>query len=360
MSETILFVGARKGLFILRSDAARADWSVEGPLMKGWDIFNVAHDRRHGNRLYAAVGSFVYGATVHVSDDLGRSWRQLANNPRYPEGDKFKVNQIWNVAPGPESEPNTIYAGVDEGGLFISRDNGASWEECAGLHRHPSREEWMPGAGGLCCHTILFDPRNAARMWVGISAAGLYRTDDAGATWSHCNDGIPRPIEGKKFDDHGWCPHKVLVDPANPNHLYRQDHVGVFRSRNAGDTWERIENGLPSRFGFPIVRDPNDGALFIVPQESDEYRFPPDGALRVYRSRDGGDNWEPLTGGLPQEGVFAGVLRDAMDVDGRDPCGIYFGTTGGQVFASADAGESWQGLPCILPRIQSVTAVVND
>lgn len=359
MPAVTLVIGTKKGLFLAESPDRKSKWNITGPMMKGWEIYGVTPDPRHGRRLYAAVGSFVYGSTIHVSDDAGRTWRQLENNPRYPEDAGFQVKQIWTVVPGRADEPDVLYAGVDEGGLFISRDSGTSWQEVKSLNHDPSRVEWQAGAGGLCCHTIMPDPKRKERLYAAISAVGLFRSDDGGETWASKNEGIPQPAPSPKYKYIGWCPHKLVFDVADSNCLMRQDHMGVFRSRNAGDSWERIETGLSSGFGFPIAADPRTGSYFVIPLEKDEYRYCPDGALRVYRTRDGGDSWQALTKGLPQTDAFTGALRDAMAVDGLDPCGVYFGTTSGQLYASADGGDSWRQIPGALPRILSVTAVAG-
>lgn len=359
MAETRIFIGTQKGGFIAKSDAARREWTIGKPFLKGWAIHDICRDPAHPDRLFAAVGSFVYGATVHVSDDRGETWRQLESAPRYAEGAGREVKTIWSLSTGSADEPGTLFAGVEEAGLFVTRDGGKSWSEFPALNDHPTRGEWCPGGGGLCLHRILTDPSNPRRIWIAISAVGVFRSDDGGESWQSKNKGIPCAIEARDAKDAiGFCPHCLCLDPQDPNTLYRQDHLGVFRSTDGGDNWVRLEGGLPANFGFPITVDPRTGALFIIPLQSDEYRMPVDGALKVWRSTDRMESWHPLSAGLPQANNYATILRNAMDVDGMEICGVYFGNSAGQVFASADRGESWSQLPAILPRVQSVTAAV--
>lgn len=359
MREVLVLVGTRKGAFLLSSDRERRDWRIEGPLLKGWEVSCMEVDARGDTpTIYAGVGHFVYGATIHRSRDLGKTWEQLEARPAYEPGSEKKLNRIWSITPGRPGEEGTLYAGIDEAGLFRSRDSGETWEPLDGLNRHATREAWSPGAGGLCCHTVLLDPNDSQRLWVGISAVGSFRSDDDGATWELVTDGLPVAVEDGEHAGVGSCVHKMVLDPEQPDVLYQQNHQGVLRSRNGATSWERIENGLPSQFGFPMVMHPRDGrTLYTIPLESDEYRLPIDGRLAVYRTRDGGDSWTALREGLPVDS-YQGVLRNAMAVDPLDPCGVYFGTTGGQVYASADEGESWREIPCNLPRIASVTALV--
>ncbi len=360
MSRVLVMAGTAKGAFFCWSDESRREWRVEGPLLKGWEVNDLRVDLRGGEPvIWAAVGSYVYGPTVRVSRDLGRTWTQIEKGPAYAEDAGRKLERVWTVVPGRTGEPGTLWAGVAEAGLFVSRDGGESWSEVPGLNEHPTRPSWSPGAGGLCCHTILLDPANPARSWVGISAVGVFRSDDGGATWQVKNEGLPIAVPSKEHPEVGSCVHKMVVAPDDPSRLYQQNHQGVFRSLDAGDTWQRIEEGLPGIFGFPMVMHPGDSrTLYILPLESDEYRFFPGGAAAVYRSRDGGDSWQRLAAGLPAENGWTGVLRGAMAADGLGPCGVYFGTAGGQIFASADEGESWRALPVLLPRIASIGAAV--
>ncbi len=347
----LLIVGTEKGAFLLRSVAARTHWTVEGPVFKGWEVTTAARDVR--GRYFLGVTSRVYGATVQLSDDLVK-WRQARDGPSYPQGSRRKLNRIWRIV----ADGRVLFAGVDEAGLFQSEDRGDTWKPVDGLNEHPTRDAWLPGAGGLCAHAILTDRENPLRMWCGISAVGVFRTDDGGRTWQPKNTGVPVAIADRVHRDIGYCVHALAQDPEDPGAVYRQDHKGVYRTRNGGDSWEKIENGLPSGFGFPMAIDPKTKALFAVPLESDEYRMPPEGRLCVYRSRNRGDSWEPLRHGLPQEHAYAGVLRGALAVDGLDPAGVYVGTTAGSLYASADGGDTWQTIPVTLPRILGVAAFV--
>ena len=344
-------VGTSKAAFLLRGDDARREWKIEGPLFKGWKV--TATTRDQAGRYFAATASDVYGPALHVSEDL-KSWRQLENGPAWSKDDR-KLTQIWTLVPGPDR----LYAGVDEAGLFASDDGGDSWQSIESLNEHATRSAWFPGAGGLCLHAILIDPRDPKRLWCGISAVGVFRSEDGGKTWDLKNDGIPPVVEDKDHKELGRCVHGLVADPDDANTIYRREHNGMFRSHDGGESWERIENGLASWFGFPIALDRTTRAIYVVPLESDEYRLPPEGQLSVYRSRNGGDSWESLRKGLPQENCYAGVLRSAMVVDHMKPCGVYLGTTAGTLHVSNDDGESWTQLPCTLPRILSISVFTD-
>ncbi len=373
--STTLILGTEKGAFVCRSKD-RAKWTVEGPLFKGWKV--TASTRTPDGRYLVATTSYVYGAALHLSTDL-RTWKQVEKGPSYPKaksdkqptpgvavgpGFEPRMNQIWTLA----AAGKRLYAGADTAGLFTSDDDGESWQPVPSLNDHESRPNWFPGAGGLCLHSILV---HGSRIWIGISAVGVWRSDDGGKSWALKNKGVRHVIEDEKWKDIGFCVHGLASDPKEPDTIYRQDHAGFYISRNGGETWEAAENGLPegsvgmpgakirASFGFPVAVDPHTKSLFIVPLESDEYRMPVDGKLRVYRSRDGGKNWEGLGEGLPGTPTYAGVLRGAMAVDGENPCGVYFGTTSGQAFASADCGDTWRPLPCTLPRILHVAAYAD-
>ncbi|MHC4947337.1 MAG: WD40/YVTN/BNR-like repeat-containing protein [Planctomycetota bacterium] len=348
-----VIVGTDKGAFFLHADDDRADWTIEGPRFKGWKATASARDA--AGRFSLATASTVYGPAVHLSED-GETWRQVEQGPAWPEDSGRTLTQIWTLVPaGPR-----LYAGVDEAGLFVSDDGGEHWAPVDGLNEHATRSAWYPGAGGLCAHAVLVDPANPDRIWCGISAVGVFRSEDGGRSFVPINEGIPVLIEDKTHKDIGRCVHGLVADPDDASTIWRREHNGMFRTRDGGDSWERIEEGLGSWFGFPIAMDRRTRAIYVIPLESDEYRLPGDGRLTVCRTRDGGDHWEPLAHGLPQEHAYAGVLRGALDVDHLDPCGVYFGTTGGQVYVSTDGGDHWRQLPCTLPRILSVKSYVDD
>lgn len=355
----VLLVGTTKGAFFFYSDAARRDWRMTGPHMGGWEVYSLLGDSRHGQRVWAGTASYVYGATIRVSENWGETWRQIENGPRYSKESGFTLKRIWQIVPGHPSEPDTLYAGVEEAGLFVSRDRGETWEELSGLTSHPTRPGWAPGNGGLCLHSILIDPTNPRRIWVAASAVGVFRSDDGGISWRVCNDGLPAVVTGMPYPEVGRCVHKVVLDPNNANTLYMQFHGGVFKSTDGADSWRPIETGLPGNFGFPIVVTPS-GDLFVIPLHSDGERYLIDGRLRVWRSRDRGESWHPLERGLPEQPHYVGVLRDAMAVDTLEPAGIYFGTNMGELFYSPDEGESWRRLPGQFPRITTVKTWVLE
>lgn len=361
MKTVLLMVGTQKGAFLFRSDEHRRSWQIDGPLMKGWKVNDVQLDLRGAPRMFAAVGSYVYGPTINVSDDLGQSWRQIEKGPSYPADVDSKLKDIWCVVPGIESEPETLYSGVADAGMFVSRDRGESWKEFEGLRGHPTREEWTPGLGGLCCHSILVDPNNSQRIWAGISSVGVFRSDDGGKSWTVKNDGLEIVIPTRQHKDIGSCVHRLVIDPHDSTRLFQQNHKGLFRSTDAGDSWQRIESGIPSNFGFPMVVHPQDSnTLFVIPLESDEFRLPMNGQLAVYRSDNAGDSWHDSSEGLPAN-FYAGIMRQAMAYDTiADNCGIYFGTSGGQIFYSRDNGNRWEAMDCQLPRINSISVAVLD
>lgn len=346
-----LLVGTDKGGFVIASKDRRA-WNIGEPIFKGWRVTAAA--RTPDGAWLLSTASQVYGPAIHRSRDL-RDWTQVERPPAYPQGGKRKMSQIWRIV----AHDGVAYAGVDEAGLFRSTDGGSTWQPLDGLNEHPTRDAWHPGNGGLCCHAILIDPRNPQRLWAGISAVGVFRSDDGGATWHSKNAGVQCVLEDKSHPGIGYCVHGLVADPADADRIYRQDHTGMYVTTDGGERWERIENGLESAFGFPIALDRRTGTLFVAPLESDEYRIPKDGKFRMFRSRDRGQSWRPLREGLPQQHAYFLVLRGAMDVDHQDPCGVYLGTTSGDVFVSADAGESWRALPCRLPRVLSMTAVAD-
>ena len=343
-----LLVGTAKGGFWVTSDDCR-EWAVESPFFKGWKV--TAGLRLEGGGFMAAVASDIYGPAIILSED-GREWEQVADGPAYPDGGDKRLRQIWTL----REDRGTVYAGVQDAGLFTSDDGGRSWRPVPGLNDHPTRSAWMPGAGGLCCHALLFDPANPRRIWCGISAAGVFRSDDGGTTWAPKNLGVPTAFESKEHKGVGFCVHGLAQEPGDPNRIYRQDHLGMFRSLDGAENWERNEEGLETAFGFPVAIDRASGFLFAVPLEADQYRVPADGALRVFRSTDRGDSWHSASAGLPAANAYGTVLRGAMAVDDMEPGGVYFGTTSGTLHASADLGGSWTNLPVILPRILHVSA----
>lgn len=361
MSQVLLCVGTNKGAFLLRADESRRDWSFDGPHLDGWDVRNVTLDERSGSPvLWAAVAHEVYGPCIQRSDDLGKTWRQIEHGPKYADDAPGTLNVVWTVVPGPADEPEVLYAGVADAGLFVTRDGGEHWEEVTGLTKHPTRPKWIPGAGGMCCHSIVLDPANKDRMWVGISAVGILRTEDGGETWTICNEGLFTSLEGE--DGVGCCVHCLVGDPATPGRLFQQNHWGVYSSDDAAETWQAIETGLPKekQFGFPMAMHPRDSeTLFIIPLEADEYRYAPNGKLAVYKTTNAGADWSPRDDGLP-DNAYSSVLRSAMGVDALDPCGVYFGTSGGNLYASNDEGETWSELPFRLPRVSGVNAYVLD
>jgi hypothetical protein len=363
--DVLLLVGTMKGAFLLHSDASRREWAVGGPYFPGRAIYALTHDQRKGrNRVWAAVNSSFWGSYLSSSENLGRDWTEPeAYHIKFPEGSETSLKQIWQLEEGHRDDADTLFCGVEPAALFRSNDAGESWSLVKGLFDHPHRTQWQPGGGGLCLHTILPDPNNKQRMHIAISTGGVYRTDDGGETWQPRNVGVRAqflPPE-HRYPEFGQCVHKIVSHPAKPERLFLQNHWGLYRSDDSGDTWTDIANGVPSDFGFALEVDPNQpDAAFIVPLESDEFRCTPEAKLRVYRTRNAGESWEPLTNGLPQENAFETILRDGMSADGLNPTGIYFGTRNGKLFGSNDAGESWQSIAEGLPPIVCVkTSVVQ-
>jgi photosystem II stability/assembly factor-like uncharacterized protein len=359
--SVLVLVGTTKGAFILSSDAARSSWRIDGPHFKGQSVYAAAFDERGGRqRLLMAPWSNHWGTTIRLSDDLGATWtgpeRQAV---RFPESSGLSLAQIWQITPGYADEPDVVWAGVEPAALFRSADAGESWEPVEGLLHHPHRPRWQPGGGGLCCHTIVRDPVNRQRMGVAISTAGFYRTDDGGATWLPRNNGVRAVFLPDKNPEFGQCVHKVVSHPARPERLFLQNHWGLYRSDDWGDSWQDIANGVPSDFGFAMQMHPHDpDTVYIVPIQSDEFRVVAESKMRVYRTRDAGGSWHPLTEGLPQENAFECVLRDALAADTHDPAGLYVGTRGGKLYASADGGDRWREIADALPPICCVKSAV--
>jgi hypothetical protein len=350
MSEICVLVGTLKGAFVYFSDNERRDWRLCGPYLNSWEFSAMLGVSGRQKRIFAGTCHMAYGATLRISDDFGETWKQLETGPSYPTDSGLQLRRIWQIAPGAPSEPDTLYAGVDEAGLFVSRNFGETWSEVEGFNRHPDRERWSGTQGGLPLHTILVDPQNPKRLWVALSDGGVYRTGDAGETWKPCVRGLPGEENAPSGTMRGV--HKIVLDPHNPNRLYLQHTQGVFESTNGGETWVPIHDGLPSLFGFPIAASSN-GDLYIVPLDPQTRCFI-EGRICVYRRKTGSGEWEPLQKGLPETPYFGGVLRDAFTVDEREPAGIAFGTTQGDVFHSSDGGATWAALPGHFSRITTV------
>jgi len=363
--DTLLLVGTIKGAFLFRSDGARDKWDIAGPYFPGRSIYALTYDGRNGRtRLWASVNSSYWGSFLSSSNDFGETWSDPETyNIKFPEGTDVSLKQIWQIAHGHPSEPDTLYCGVEPAALFKSTDGGDTWSLNRGLFDHPHRPQWMPGGGGLCLHTILPDPSNPQRLFVAISTGGVYRSDDGGQNWQPRNKGIRAKFlpPDQQYPEWGQCVHKVVRHPSNPQRMFLQHHWGIYRSDDAGDSWNDIGNGVPSDFGFAMEIDPHDAnTVYIIPIESDEFRCTPEAKLRVYRTKNAGKSWEPLTEGLPQHDAFETILRDNMKADANDPTGLYFGTRSGKLFASKNGGDSWTTLTEGLPAITCVkTATIN-
>jgi photosystem II stability/assembly factor-like uncharacterized protein len=390
MSGVRLLVGTRKGAFILTSDGKREKWDVSGPHFAGWEIYHLKGSPADPNRLFASQTSGWFGQIIQRSDDGGKTWTQPGTPPgerTTPQGtpkaesNKFvydtsaetgkpltthqfydgtqhpwEFKRVWHLEPS-LNDPDTVYAGVEDAALFRSKDGGKNWQELSGLRGHGTGPKWQPGAGGMCLHTIVLDPTNPQRIYVAISAAGAFRSDDAGKTWLPINRGLKSQYIPNPEAEVGHCVHRIAMHRSKPGVLFMQKHWDVMRSNNAGDLWQEVSGNLPTDFGFVIDVNANEPeTIYVVPIKSDSEHFPPDGKLRVYRSRTGGNEWEALTKGLPQKDCYVNVLRDAMAVDALDKCGVYFGTTGGQVYGSPDGGDNWAPIVRDLPAVLSVEA----
>ena len=388
MSGVRVLVGTRKGAFILSSDGKREKWDVSGPHFAGWEIYHVKGSSVDPNRLYASQTSGWFGQVIQRSDDGGKTWFQPGTPPGeekgpggMPKGESNKFvydvsaetgkpltthqfydgtqhpwefKRVWHLEPS-LTEPDTVFAGVEDAALFKSKDGGKTWSELSGLRGHGTGPQWQPGAGGMCLHTVILDPSDPKRIYIAISAAGAFRSDDAGLTWKPINKGLHSSYIPDPTAEVGHCVHHVAMNPKRPGVLFMQKHWDVMRSDNAGDSWTEVSGNLPTDFGFVIdVHSHQPETVYVVPIKSDGEHFVPDGKLRVYRSKTGGNEWEALTKGLPQENCYVNVLRDAMAVDTLDDCGVYFGTSGGQVYASADGGDSWKAIVHDLPGVLSV------
>ncbi len=386
MSKVRVLVGTRKGAFILSADGKRQKWDVSGPHFAGWEIYHLKGSPVNPDRLYASQSSGWFGQVMQVSNDGGKTWNapggdikigpdslmagrsnkfvydtsEASGKPltthQWYDGTQhpWEFKRVWHLEPS-LTDPDTVYAGVEDAALFRSTDAGLSWQELSGLRGHGTGPNWQPGAGGMCLHTVILDPSNPGRIYIAISAAGAFRTDDGGKTWRPINRGLNSKFLPNPTAEIGHCVHHVAMHKARPNTLFMQKHWDVMRSDNAGDSWQEVSGNLPTDFGFVIdVHAHEPETIYVVPIKSDSEHFPLEGKLRVYRSRTGGNEWEALTKGLPQQDCYVNVLRDAMAVDALDSCGIYFGTTGGQVYASADSGDTWASIVHDLPPVLSV------
>jgi hypothetical protein len=360
-----VLVGTRKGAFVLTSDGKRQKWDVSGPHFAGWEIYHVKGSPADPNRLYASQSSGWHGQQIQRSNDGGKTWEPMNNKFVYDgvpgthqwyDGTQhpWEFKRVWHLEPS-LTDPDTVYAGVEDAALFRTTDGAQSWHELSGLRGHGTGPKWQPGAGGMCLHTILLDPANPARMFIAISAAGAFRSEDGGATWTPINRGLHSLYIPDPNAEVGHCVHRIAMHRSRPQVLFMQKHWDVMRSDDGGDNWREVSGNLPTDFGFVIdVHAHEPETIYVVPIKSDGEHFPPDGKLRVYRSRSGGNEWEALTDGLPQSDCYVNVLRDAMAVDSVNECGVYFGTTGGQVYASADGGDHWNAIVRDLPAVLSV------
>jgi photosystem II stability/assembly factor-like uncharacterized protein len=386
MSSVRVLVGTRKGAFIMTADGKRSKWDISGPHFTGWEVYHMKGSPADPNRIFASQTSGWMGQVIQRSSDGGKTWETPGGGPQkgpggMPTGEKDKFvydtsdktgkpltthqfydgtqhpwefKRVWHLEPS-LTDPDTVYAGVEDAALFRSDDGGQCWRELSGLRGHGTGPQWQPGAGGMCLHTILLDPSDSRRIFIAISAAGTFRTDDGGKSWKPINKGLNSQYIPDPTADVGHCVHRIAMHPERPNVLFMQKHWDVMRSDDAGDSWREVSGNLPTDFGFVIdVHAHEPETIYVVPIQSDSEHFVHEGKLRVYRSRSGGNEWEPLTRGLPQSDCYVNVLRDAMAVDSLDPCGVYFGTSGGQVYASADAGDSWEPIRRDLPPVLSV------
>jgi photosystem II stability/assembly factor-like uncharacterized protein len=386
MSQVRVLVGTKKGAFILTSDGKRDKWDVSGPFFAGWEIYHMKGSPVDPERIYVSQTSSWFGQLLQASTDGGKTWFQPGVKPEdaTPQWPPVKSNRfaydasaetgkpltthqwydgtqkpwefkrVWHVEPS-LTDPNTVYAGVEDAAIFRSTDGGESWHEMPGLRGHGTGPDWQPGAGGMCLHSIILDPSNADRMYIAISAAGAFRTDDGGKTWKPINKGLYSKYIPNPTADVGHCVHHIAMNPKRPGTLFMQKHWDVLRSDDAGDNWTKISGNLPTDFGFVIDINSNEpDTVYVVPIKSDSEHFPLDGKLRVYRSKSGGNEWEELAKGLPEKDCYVNVLRDAMAVDTLDKCGVYFGTTGGQVYVSPDGGDQWKAIVHDLPAVLSV------
>ena len=386
MSSVRVLVGTRKGAFILASDGKREKWEISGPHFAGWELYHLKGSPVDPNRIYASQSSGWFGQVIQRSDDGGKTWA-VPDGGKVPGPESFQnpapnkfvydtseatgkpltthqfydgkphpweFKRVWHLEPS-LTDPNTVYAGIEDAAIFKSTDGGASWHEMAGLRGHGTGPKWQPGAGGMCLHTIVLDPSNPQRIWIAISAAGAFRTDDGGATWKPINKGLYSQYIPEPTAEVGHCVHHIAMNPKRPGVMFMQKHWDVMRSNDAGDNWHEVSGNLPTDFGFAIdVNSNQPETVYVVPIQSDSLHYVHEGKLRVYRSKSGGNEWEALTNGLPQSNCYVNVLRDAMAVDTLDRCGVYFGTSGGQVYCSNNGGDDWTAITHDLPPVLSV------
>lgn len=359
-NSLVLFVGTQKGLFLVRYDSTSNRWVIEGPRIAGYEILHAWLDPRDGQTAYAAAYHLIWGTHIYRSDDRGSTWLALQEVPCHAiDSYEQQVKAVWFIQPGHPAQREFLYGGIDPPGLFVSRDRGESWTPVVGINHHSTRDTWEPARGGFAIHSICVDPNRPERIYIAVSAGGVYRSDDAGATWVPANRGVRAENLPERYPETGHNVHRLIMHPAKPERLYRQCYNGTYRSDDGAESWTEITPGLPSDFGYAIVTDPHDpDTVYQIPEESSHVRATVGGRLRVYRSTTAGRDWEPLTRGLPQEHAYVSVLREAMDIDERQPSGIYFGTSGGHLFASHDAGEHWELIANFLPRILSVKAAL--
>lgn len=388
MSRVRVLVGTKKGAFVCTADGARKDWFIEGPYFGGWEIYHMKGSPVDPNRIFASQSNGWFGQIIQRSDDGGKTWTPPGSSPEelkspdgFPKGESNKFvydgvagthrwydgtphpwefKRVWHLEPS-LTDPDAVLAGVEDAALFESKNGGKTWSELSGLRKHTTGQDWQPGAGGMCLHTILLDPTKQGRMWIAISAAGCFRSDDGGLTWKTANKGLKSNFMPDEEAEVGHCVHRIAFHPSKTDTLYMQKHWDIMRSDDAGDTWREVSGNLPSDFGFPIdVHAHEPETVYVVPILSDSEHYVPEGKLRVYRSRTGGNEWEALTRGLPQQNCYVNVLRDAMAVDSLDSCGIYFGTTGGQVYCSPDGGDHWGAIGEHFPTVLSVEVQTLD
>ncbi|ADB33908.1 glycosyl hydrolase BNR repeat-containing glycosyl hydrolase [Kribbella flavida DSM 17836] len=361
MSEAVLLIGTKKGLWIGRSDAGREHWTLDGPHFEMQGVYSVGVDTRGDRpRLFAGGTSEHWGPAVFHSDDLGRSWDEPPEGSiGFPADAGASLERVWQIQPAPADQPGVVYAGAQPSSLWRSTDGGVTFELVRGLWDHPHRKDWGEGFGGQAIHTVLPHPTDPDRMSVAMSTGGVYQTEDGGRTWRPANHGIKAYFLPDPDPEFGQCVHKLAAHPDAPDRLYAQNHHGVYRSDDGGAIWKSIADGLPSDFGFPIVVHPHEpDTVYVFPLIADGNRIPTDAQCRVFRSRDAGATWEPLTKGLPDVPSYAPVLRDALCVDAGSPAGVYVGTRDGCVYASADAGDTWTEVARHLPDVLTIRAAV--